>query len=160
MNYINDSEWKICVKNLPIYAIDLLIYFKEGKLLMGRRINNPAKDYLFVPGGRILKNETREKAFERISKNELGLVLNINHSKFIGIYEHFYDNSKWADQNISTHYVVEARLMQIENNMVQKFNLSNQHSSFEQIDIKNFENKNIHPYSLKYIKELQKINEI
>tara|TARA_B100000886_G_scaffold325723_1_gene271533 strand:- start:725 stop:1207 length:483 start_codon:yes stop_codon:yes gene_type:complete len=160
MNYINDSEWKICVENLPIYAIDLIIYFKEGKLLMGKRINNPAKDYLFVPGGRILKNETREKAFERISKNEVGSVLNFVNSKFIGIYEHFYDNSKWVDQKISTHYIVEARLIKIEINTIKKFNLSNQHNSFELIDIRNFETKNIHPYSLKYIKELKKINEI
>ena len=157
MNYINDSQWKICVENLPVYAIDLLIYFKEGKLLMGKRINNPAKDYLFVPGGRVLKNETREKAFERISKKEVGTVLNIVNSRFIGIYEHFYKNSKWNDNNISTHYVVEARLIEFETYNNKKFNLSNQHSSFELIDIKKFGNKNIHYYSLKYIKELQKI---
>ena len=85
MNYLEDHKWKICVDNVPIYAIDLIIYLKEGKLLMGKRINNPAKGFLFVPGGRIFKNEMRKFAFERISKNELGLALNIDHSKFIGI---------------------------------------------------------------------------
>ena len=33
---------------------------KKSEILMGIRSNNPAKDFFFVPGGRILKNENIE----------------------------------------------------------------------------------------------------
>jgi len=41
-------------------------------LLVGLRTNEPAKNYYFVPGGVIRKNETIELAFERILKAETG----------------------------------------------------------------------------------------
>ncbi len=156
MNFINDSEWKICVQNVPIYAIDLIIYFNDHKLLMGKRINNPAKNYYFVPGGRILKNESRKDAFKRITKNEIGKSIPMNKSKFLGIYEHFYSNSKWEQTNISTHYIVEARYVGFDKHNQNFFNLSSQHSSFELIDLDNYDPNQIHKYSLIYIKELTK----
>ena len=160
MNFIEDSKWKICVQNVPIYAIDLIIFFKNGKLLMGKRINNPAKNYFFVPGGRILKDESRKEAFKRITKQEIGLECDIDKSKFLGIYEHFYSNSKWNEKRISTHYIVEARFLEFQRYEKSNFNLTNQHSSFKLIDLKNYDDKNIHHYSLIYINEAKRILEI
>ena len=156
MHFIKDSEWKICVQNVPIFAIDLIIYFNDRKLLMGKRINNPAKNYFFVPGGRILKNESRKDAFKRITKDEIGKSFDINKSKFLGIYEHFYSNSIWEGTNISTHYIVEARYLKFEKYNQNKFNLSSQHSSLELIDLENYDPNLIHNYSLTYIKKLTK----
>ena len=160
MNFIEDSKWKICVKNVPIYAIDLVIFFNDRKLLMGKRINNPAKGYFFVPGGRIFKNESRKEAFKRITKQEIGRTFDINKSKFLGIYEHFYSNSKWNETSISTHYIVEARFLEFQRYEKNHFNLTNQHSSFELIDLRNNDDKNIHHYSFSYIKEVKRILEI
>ena len=68
-SFLNIQEWKSGVKNLPIIAIDFVIKNEKLEVLMGRRINNPARNFYFVPGGRIFKNEKISNAFERISKD-------------------------------------------------------------------------------------------
>ncbi len=101
-----DSEtFAYIVEHTPLIAIDLIIKDSKGKVLLGRRVNAPAKDYWFVPGGRIYKNETISEAFSRIFFNETGHNLLIDDAKFLGIYEHFYENGFYA-KNISTHYVI------------------------------------------------------
>ena len=93
------------VEHTPLIAIDLIIKDCKGRVLLGRRVNAPAKDYWFVPGGRIYKNETMSEAFSRIFFTETGYKLLIDDARFLGVYEHFYENS-FYDENISTHYVV------------------------------------------------------
>ena len=95
------------VEHTPLVAIDLIIKDSEGGVLLGRRVNAPAKDHWFVPGGRIYKNETISEAFSRIFFSEIGDELLIEDARFLGVYEHFYKNS-FYDENISTHYVVHA----------------------------------------------------
>ena len=56
------------IKATPLVSIDLIIRNPSHKILLGKRINRPAKDYWFVPGGRIIKNETIAHALKRISK--------------------------------------------------------------------------------------------
>jgi len=101
-----DSEiFAHIVKHTPLIAIDLIIKNSEGRVLLGKRVNAPAKDYWFVPGGRIYKDETIAEAFSRIFFSETGHKLLIENAKFLGVYEHFYENS-FYDENISTHYIV------------------------------------------------------
>lgn len=71
---------------------------------MGKRINKPAKDFLFTIGGRIYKNEKIYNAKKRILNDELNLNIENLDLKFVGIFEHFYTDSFLSD-NISTHYV-------------------------------------------------------
>ena len=42
---------------MPIFGIDMVVFSRTFGVLMGSRINNPAKGKLFVPGGRVYKNE-------------------------------------------------------------------------------------------------------
>jgi colanic acid biosynthesis protein WcaH len=98
---------KCIVKNTPLISIDLIVRNKEGKILLGLRKNRPAQNYYFVPGGRIFKNETIEEAFKSISENELGISLDINKAKFLGVYQHFYEDNFFGD-DFGTHYVVLA----------------------------------------------------
>ena len=56
---LSKDLWKNIVMHMPIPAKDLLFYSDKKGLLMGKRINKPAKDYYFVPGGRVFKNENR-----------------------------------------------------------------------------------------------------
>ena len=149
INFLSENEWEFSVKNLPIIAIDLIIKNKKSEILMGKRLNNPAKDLFFVPGGRIFKNEKIKKAFKRITFNELGKSYNIKDSIFINYYEHFYPNSLWKIKNIKTHYVVLAFKLKI--NGKKKFNLTDQHDEFKWISKKNYKNFNIHKYSLNYL---------
>ena len=80
---------------------------------MGKRVNRPAQGFWFVPGGRILKNERLAEASSRLTEAELGLKLVIKHARYLGLYEHFYDDSIFKDaktdvstDDLSTHYVV------------------------------------------------------
>lgn len=148
-NFLDNEKWKFCVENLPIIAIDLIIKNKKAEILMGRRSNNPAKNFFFVPGGRILKNEKIELAFERISLIELGKSLKINDAKFLNYYEHFYKNSLWDIKGITTHYLVLA--FEYNSTTKEKFNLNNQHKSFQWISKKNKNDFNIHEYALNYL---------
>ncbi len=100
--------FKCIIKNTPLISIDLIIKNKEGKILLGKRKNKPAQGYYFVPGGRIFKNETIEDAFENISKNELGIGLKIENANFLGIYQHFYKDNFFGEEDFGTHYVVLA----------------------------------------------------
>ena len=72
---------------------------------MGFRNNKPAKGFWFVPGGRILKNESLENAFIRLVKEELGIHFLRGNAQHLGVFEHFYEDCVFDDK-ISTHYVV------------------------------------------------------
>lgn len=101
------SLFKTIVANTPLISIDLIIFDKTGKALLGQRHNRPAQNFWFVPGGRIFKDESFEDAFKRISEDELGVKLSLSDAEFYGVYEHFYDDNL-SDEEFSTHYVVHA----------------------------------------------------
>jgi len=109
-----DKEiFKFVVQNTPLISIDFLIK-KDNKYLLGKRVNSPAKGFYFTIGGRIFKNETIEEAQKRILKEELNLTFSTLNPQisilFIGIFEHFYEDSIFGD-DISTHYINLAYLL-------------------------------------------------
>lgn len=87
----------------PIIAIDLIVKYKD-KYLLGLRVNKPAKNYYFVPGGRIRKNETIPRAFQRILKDETEIRQKLKKLFPDKIGEHFYKNSFFS-QRVKTHYI-------------------------------------------------------
>jgi colanic acid biosynthesis protein WcaH len=110
----------------PLVSIDLIVRNKEGMVLLGKRINRPAKGYWFVPGGRIRKNERLADALQRIARAELGLSLTLNPSKLLGAYEHIYDDNFFGEEGVNTHYVVLAYEYYLEEGM--QIILDDQHS--------------------------------
>ncbi|MFY4818014.1 GDP-mannose mannosyl hydrolase [Aliarcobacter butzleri] len=101
---LNIETFKIIVENTPLISIDFIIRDRESRVLLGKRINKPAFDFLFTLGGRIYKDEKIESAKKRILKDEIGLNLEDYNPKFLGVFEHFYNDS-FIDDNITTHYV-------------------------------------------------------
>jgi colanic acid biosynthesis protein WcaH len=102
--------FRTIVASTPLVAIDFVVRNSQGQLLVGRRLNRPAQGYWFVPGGRVLKDETLDNAFRRLTYAELGYKTDRGQASFLGIYEHFYEDSVFgvgADRP-STHYVVLA----------------------------------------------------
>ena len=92
------------IENTPLVSIDLCLVC-DGKLLLGKRTNEPLKGEWFTPGGRMHKNETWQDALLRIVELELGLSgIAVEDFSLMGIWDHFYNNSA-LDQNTSTHYV-------------------------------------------------------
>jgi len=106
--WLDAQTFQTVVDSTPLVSIDLLVRDSSGRILVGKRVNRPAQGYWFVPGGRILKNERLADAFARLTKAELGIELAIQSARYLGLYEHFYDDSIFSDagEAVSTHYVV------------------------------------------------------
>jgi len=149
-----DSEiFAKIVEYTPLIAIDLIIKNADQNILLGKRMNDPAKGYWFVPGGRIYKNETISEAFSRISFNELGYTLPIENTSFLGVYEHFYKNS-FYDENVSTHYIV----LGYEVNYDFSMNLlpKVQHNTYKIVSVNALlQDTEVHPNVKLYFKELE-----
>lgn len=107
---LDHDTFKTIVDKTPLISIDLVVRDSSGQVLLGQRLNKPAKGFWFVPGGRILKNEALAKAFTRLTLNELGAALDIKDARYLGLYEHFYPDSIFTGEDasvaVSTHYVV------------------------------------------------------
>ncbi len=42
---LDQETFKIVVKNTPLFAIDLVVINSKQQILLGKRVNAPAKDY-------------------------------------------------------------------------------------------------------------------
>ncbi|MCG7601006.1 GDP-mannose mannosyl hydrolase [Halomonas sp. McH1-25] len=106
--WLSEQTFRTVVESTPLVSIDLVIRNREGRILLGRRLNRPAQGFWFVPGGRIQKNEPLDEAFQRITKYELGQVFTRRQARLMGIYEHFYRDSVFGkeEEMPDTHYVV------------------------------------------------------
>jgi colanic acid biosynthesis protein WcaH len=105
---LSKEKFLTIIADTPLISIDLIIRNPAGAILMGRRINEPAKDSWFVPGGRIYKNEDLEDAFKRITNDELGFELKIMQARLIGAFTHKYPINALGAVGVTTHYVVLA----------------------------------------------------
>lgn len=99
------DTFKTVVESTPLVSIDLVVRNQQGMILLGERTNRPAQGYWFVPGGRILKDETFKSAFKRLANVELGVDLALDDAQFLGLYEHHYEDN-FSGVSFSTHYVV------------------------------------------------------
>ena len=155
--YLSNPDFSQVVRNTPLISIDLCI-IKKGKILLAKRNNAPAKNFFFVPGGRIMKLETKKEATKRILKKELGLILKADEEDKIiemGTYEHFYKDNFSQDSSFGTHYLVIAYLVFFEQLIKEaEIKLDKQHSELIWFDFKdtNMENIKIHKYTLNYLK--------
>lgn len=102
------------VAHAPLVSIDLIVENDRGEILLGLRKNPPAKGYWFVPGGRIRKSEKLDEAFSRLANEELGMSLERSSQQFLGVYEHFYDTDFSGMPHKTTHYVVLAYRVRID----------------------------------------------
>ena len=103
--FLEKELFSSIIQNAPLISIDLVVKNSDDKILLGKRVNKPAKNSWFVPGGRIFKDETMQDAFKRITKDEIGKAYDISNASFKGVYQHFYDDNVFND-NFSTHYIV------------------------------------------------------
>ncbi len=156
---LSEEKWRSCVNSIPIFGIDMIIFSRENGVLMGKRINNPAKNKFFVPGGRVYKNEKMQDAFNRILINETGLTFPFKETTSLGLYEHFYNVTNWSKIDCSTHYIIEARLIEVESENIRlKINFDEQHSNHEWISLEDHNSKDIHYYSEMYINKVKDLN--
>jgi len=146
---LSHDELAEVVRLAPLVSVDLIIENSAGKVLVGMRNNAPARGFLFVPGGRILKNERIADAFERIAKDELGIEADYRDAEFIGAFDHIYDTNFAEMPGFGTHYVVLAHRITIDDDV--DITADDQHSELLWLD-KNeiLNNEKVHPHTKAY----------
>jgi colanic acid biosynthesis protein WcaH len=145
--WLPDQVFKTVIQSTPLISIDLVVRNEKNEVLLGKRLNAPAKDYWFVPGGRIQKDETLDDAFTRLIKEELGteVVVKRSEANFFGVYEHFYEENVF-DHTATTHYIVLSYEITTYSNELDKISF-NQHIKYvwwNELDNKS--SKNTHIY--------------
>ena len=150
---LEENTFKTVIENTPLISIDFIIENNKGKYLLGKRVNKPAKNYWFTLGGRVFKNEKIEDAIKRLSSKEFNQKITINDVKFHGTFEHFYKDS-FVDDNISTHYIVLAYKIKLDDNIKLPKNEHNEYKYYSKEEIMN--NTYIHKYVKDYFKTQEK----
>ena len=147
---LDEDVFKIVVDSTPIISIDILVK-KDNKILLGKRVNQPAKDYFFSIGGRVRKNEAINQAMKRIANNELSIRLK-SIPKFIGVFEHFYNLSIY--KNVSTHYINLAYEYEINDFYDFKDFPKEQHNEYKWFTLNELlEDKKVHKYVKEYFRK-------
>lgn len=150
---LSNKDFKNIIQLTPLVSLDFIIE-KEGRFLLGKRINEPAKDFYFVPGGRIMKGETLKNACDRLTENELGIVIDLSKMKFHMNMEHIYPNCVFNNK-ISTHYVCLSYYYKLNNEEYNNLNLDDQHSEVIWLNKKDLiDHNNVHENTKRYFKSL------
>jgi colanic acid biosynthesis protein WcaH len=138
------------IKNTNLFAFDLIIKDHENKFLLAKRDNLPAKGFLFVPGGRVYKNENLNDAFSRVLLEELGLKMNdFSYVKYKGLYNHIYEDNFYENPSFNTHYIIYAVELKLKD--VITINLDEQHSEYAFMSIRDIlSNHSVHLYTKNY----------
>jgi len=90
---------------MPIPCIDMLVY--DGvRILLVKRVNEPAKGLWWSPGGRVLKGETLVEAVHRKAIQELGTDVCVGRQ--VRTYDFIWRRiDGTVDHTPTTYYVVE-----------------------------------------------------
>jgi len=153
---LNIDDFKQVVEHASLFAIDLVIVNAKNEILLGKRNNAPAKDFWFVPGGRVFKNESLEQAFQRISETELGFKVKRPQASLLGLYDHFYDDSFFST-DVSTHYINATHALKLDHQQTEITQLpKDQHFQYKWLHINELEADNsVHNFSKVFLPQLK-----
>jgi colanic acid biosynthesis protein WcaH len=150
--FLDEKTFETVIASAPLISIDLVVKNTKGEYLLGFRTNRPAKNYWFVPGGRIQKDESINDAFLRLTKEELGLAIKRSDTLFLGPFEHFYQDYVFGNEH-TTHYVVLAYTLMLD---IALSDLPDaQHSKYQWFSAEDMQNRDdVHVHSTWYIHNL------
>ncbi|WP_209316453.1 GDP-mannose mannosyl hydrolase [Halomonas salinarum] len=111
--WLSDDAFLHVIAHTPLVSLDFVVTNYRDEWLLGQRVNRPAQGSWFVPGGRVRKGETLERATVRLTAGELGQAIGLEHMHFLGVYQHFYSDSM-LDPEVPTHYLVLAYQVTLE----------------------------------------------
>ena len=147
--FLDKETFSTVIESTPLVSIDLVVKNKQGQALLGQRLNKPAKGFWFVPGGRILKDESMASAFKRLTLEELGQEFSIEQAALLGPFDHFYQDNVFGNE-FSTHYVAIAYVL-ILNKELTELPLNIQHGIYQWFDVNTLlESETVHTHSKWY----------
>ena len=153
--FLDQQTFSTVIKSSPLVSIDLLVIKPNGQALLGQRLNRPAKGFWFVPGGRILKNESLASAFKRLTLDELGTEFAIEQATLQGPYDHFYNDNVLGEE-FSTHYVAISYVIKL-TQPLSNLPMDVQHNGYKWFAINELLSNNaVHKHTKWYFESLSK----
>jgi ADP-ribose pyrophosphatase YjhB (NUDIX family) len=76
LKYIPQELYNQILETMPISCVDVCIVW-QGKILLVKRKDQPAKDEWWVPGGRVIKGESLKEAAYRKAFEETGIYCHV-----------------------------------------------------------------------------------
>ncbi|WP_261925741.1 NUDIX domain-containing protein [Methylorubrum sp. GM97] len=73
---IDTATYATIITLMPIACVDVAIV-AGGKVLLVRRLDEPAKGQWWLPGGRVLKGEMMRDTAIRKARDEVGIICNV-----------------------------------------------------------------------------------
>ena len=128
------------IKHTQLVSTDIY-FFHNSKLFLGKRVNEPAKGWLFTPGCRVYKNETLDETCVRLGKEELGINISAKDCTFLGVYDHIYANN-FKDNKFGTHYVNIAYMYMLSDEQKDNIKTDDQHTHVEWVHVSNINSHN------------------
>jgi colanic acid biosynthesis protein WcaH len=154
--FLSSDDFAHVLHCAPLISIDLVVRDENGRVLLGQRLNRPARGFWFVPGGRIYKDERLDDAFLRISQAELGRVTTREQANLLGIYEHFYDDNALDVPGVSTHYIVIG--FQLHLDAASLALPGGQHGRFQWMDVDEIQNSpDVHPNTKQFFEPQRRL---
>jgi colanic acid biosynthesis protein WcaH len=108
-SWLPQAEFEAALAVLPLVSVDWVVSNPAGSVLCGWRLNAPARNTWFTPGGRVRKGEALKAALARVAIDELGVPEAgvaewLQRAQPMGAWDHFYEDSAFSDA-APTHYV-------------------------------------------------------
>ncbi|KPW01795.1 GDP-mannose mannosyl hydrolase [Pseudoalteromonas sp. P1-11] len=152
--FLEKQIFTTVIDSTPLVSIDLVVINEKNEVLLGQRLNRPAKGFWFVPGGRILKNEALADAFKRLTLEELGTEYLIENASLLGPYDHFYTDCVF-NESINTHYVAIAYILKTNKNELNSLPIAQQHSNYSWLAIEALlESNEVHKHTKWYLQAI------
>ena len=139
---ISETQYKLIVETMPIICVDLYI-INDGKFLLLKRDNEPAKGDFWFPGGRILKLETIKSAALRKAKLEVNLDCTFH--DIISVEETIFDKKSEMSTTVHTINIV----CKLTSDNIKELKLDNLHSNFIWTPLNQFNDLKLHKALLK-----------
>ena len=150
--FIPEIEYKSILSSIPILCVDLII-INNGKFLLLKRENEPAKGKYWFPGVRLLKLETIRDASLRKAREEVNLECDFKN--IISVEETIFKKNSNMSCDIHTINIV----CKLVTNNIKKIKLDNLHSDFLWASFQDIFDLNLHAALLNPLKiELSKAN--
>lgn len=139
--HIPDDQYKTIHEVMPIPCVDVVIVH-EDSFLMAKRNNKPAQGQWWVPGGRVLKDESLTDCAKRKSTQETGLQVNV--IRMLGADETMFPDGPFGSQTHTINVVFLASPA-LPNTEISLDSQNTEYRWFNAID------DSWHPYIQKYL---------
>lgn len=123
--FIPEETFGACLDVLPQVCVEVLLE-RDGRVLVARRTNEPARGEWFWPGGRLYKGEELADAARRIAREELGVAVDV--VERVGVYSHFWDTA--SVEGADSRHTVNVAFLVRQRDADAAIELDDQHSEY------------------------------